>query len=45
MRTGDVISFGGKFHISNGPGHLFEIEARGLGRTPARFSFSYDNQH
>lgn len=45
MRTGDVISFGGEFGISKGPGHLFEIEARRPGQTPARFSFGYDNQH
>lgn len=45
MRTGDVISFGGEFEISKGPGHLFEIEAKRPGRTPASFSFSYDNQH
>jgi len=45
MRTGDVISFGGEFEMSKGPGHLFEIEAKRPGRPPARFSFSFDNRH
>lgn len=45
MRTGDVLSFGGEFGISKGPGHLFEIEAKRPGAKPARFSFGYDNRH
>ena len=45
MRIGDVISFGGEFGISKGPGHLFEIEARRPGAKSACFSFGYDNRH
>lgn len=45
MRTGEVVSFGGEFEISRGPGHVFEIEARRPGHPPVRFTFGYDNQH